>query len=538
MRLLWRRLALVAWCLAWLTIAVWTAWFTWQAADNPRKEDLRTWCAARTRYVHQEFVSSSNQVEILAGLVKVFNGISTTRNTPSYWGLEGGITNATWSAFSEQWIQRIQPWSLTSWGVFISHDQRPVLERILNCTVRTMLGNVAPASPRYVVSVFRFPAPYDLPPCTDLYSVLIAITNRFLLSGENVAFPPLLLPNNHIGFFYGIPVIRTPLPPHPSLEQGLESISGAIAGAIDTETLISHALMDVLNYATNKYSFDLYDATDEEAPVLMFGANVSKNFTDLPMKWITPTQVQPGYKVVQPFPETFRLRNLQAHCRFLDSGSAWRLVWAPVLVAVLVAVVAVLLTLIVVFLARKQAAISRAVREVELCTAVLERAQRSKSETVANLSHELRTPIVGMLGMMEALLESELEGGQHRDLTTAKECAAAIVGQLNSVLDLAKLHAGRLSLETLPLSLRHCVDMVARDLLPDACKRGLHCELTVEGSQKRLARGACTWCVRWTAMCPRCCWGIHSASLKSSGSSSVSAASQHIAAAAAFLRTA
>ncbi|CAI7863553.1 unnamed protein product [Closterium sp. NIES-53] len=84
--------------------------------------------------------------------------------------------------------------------------------------------------------------------------------------------------------------------------------------------------------------------------------------------------------------------------RFLDSGSAWRLVWAPVLVAVLVAVVAVLLTLILVFLARKQAAISCIVREVELCTAVLERAKRSKSETVANLSHELRTPIVGMLG--------------------------------------------------------------------------------------------------------------------------------------------
>ncbi|CAI7744665.1 unnamed protein product [Closterium sp. NIES-54] len=274
-------------------------------------------------------------------------------------------------------------------------------------------------------------------------------------------------------------MFRSLLPPHRSVEQGLAGIAGAVIAAIDTDALISHTLMDVLNH-TNKFSFDLYDMSDPTTPLLMFGTHLNKQETGMLLNWVLPTPIQPGFKIVQSFPEPFFSRNLEAHCRFLDSGSAWRLVWAPVLVAVLVAVVAVLLTLILVFLACKQAAISRAVREVELCTAVLELAQRSKSETVANLSHELRTPIVGMLGMMEALLESELQGGQHRDLTTAKECAAAIVGQLNSVLDLAKLHAGRLSLETLPLSLHHCVDMVARDLLAEACKRGVHCELTAE----------------------------------------------------------
>ncbi|CAI5498234.1 unnamed protein product [Closterium sp. Naga37s-1] len=410
----------------------------------------------------------------------------------------------------------------------------------------TLLGSVAPAAPFYAVTIFRFPI-YEFPPCTNVYTVYPPVVDQFLRTGERSAMPPVLFPTQHIGLVYGIPIVRSPFTTHVTVEQGKAKLAGFIAGAIDTETLISYALMDVLNQTTNKYSFHLYDVTDGSAPVLMFGANLIRKGSGILSAFLDPATIPPGDKEVQPFPEPFCSRTFEVHCRFLDSGSAWRLVWAPVLVAVLVAVVAVLLTLIVVFLARKQAAISRAVREVELCTAVLKRAKRSKSETVANLSHELRTPIVGMLGwcqqvtrpvfmfdllllpflamtlpttrpcfpppardeddgrptggeraaiacliptssapsfclspgMMEALLESELEGGQHRDLTTAKECAAAIVGQLNSVLDLAKLHAGRLSLETLPLSLRHCVDMVARDLLPEACKRGLHlvCQL-------------------------------------------------------------
>ncbi|CAI5962669.1 unnamed protein product [Closterium sp. NIES-65] len=103
-------------------------------------------------------------------------------------------------------------------------------------------------------------------------------------------------------------------------------------------------------------------------------------------------------------------------------------------------------------------------KEIQVCTAILERAERSKSEAVASTSHELRTPIIGMMGMIEELLDSSLEEWQRADLVDARACAGETVELINRVLDLAKLQAGRLQLETLPCCLRRIVSEAATSL--------------------------------------------------------------------------
>ncbi|CAI5466234.1 unnamed protein product [Closterium sp. Yama58-4] len=133
---------------------------------------------------------------------------------------------------------------------------------------------------------------------------------------------------------------------------------------------------------------------------------------------------------------------------------AWDLVYAPMLLGLLVLLVAVLLSTMVAVLAWKKRNLEAAVEETQLCTAILERAERSKSEAVASTSHELRTPIIGMMGMIEELLDSPLEEWQYEDLRVARACAGETVELINRVLDLAKLQAGRLQLETLPCCLR------------------------------------------------------------------------------------
>ncbi|CAI7922079.1 unnamed protein product, partial [Closterium sp. NIES-54] len=127
------------------------------------------------------------------------------------------------------------------------------------------------------------------------------------------------------------------------------------------------------------------------------------------------------------------------------------------LLGLLVLLVAVLLSTVIVVLAWKRRNIEKDVKEIQLCTAILERAERSKSEAVASTSHELRTPIIGMMGMIEELLESPLEEWQRADLVDARACAGETVELINRVLDLAKLQAGRLQLETLPCCLRRIV---------------------------------------------------------------------------------
>ncbi|CAI5522965.1 unnamed protein product [Closterium sp. Naga37s-1] len=120
------------------------------------------------------------------------------------------------------------------------------------------------------------------------------------------------------------------------------------------------------------------------------------------------------------------------------------------LLGLLVLLVAVLLSTMIAVLSWKKRNLEADVKEIQLCTAILERAERSKSEAVASTSHELRTPIIGMMGMIEELLDSSLEEWQHEDMRVARACAGETVELINRVLDLAKLQAGRLQLETLP----------------------------------------------------------------------------------------
>ncbi|CAI7812402.1 unnamed protein product, partial [Closterium sp. NIES-53] len=60
-------------------------------------------------------------------------------------------------------------------------------------------------------------------------------------------------------------------------------------------------------------------------------------------------------------------------------------------------------------------------------------------------------------GMIEELLDSSLQERQHADLVDARACAGETIDLINRVLDLAKLQAGKLQLETLPCYLRRIV---------------------------------------------------------------------------------
>ncbi|CAI5505281.1 unnamed protein product [Closterium sp. Naga37s-1] len=153
-------------------------------------------------------------------------------------------------------------------------------------------------------------------------------------------------------------------------------------------------------------------------------------------------------------------------CRFEGPYPKWDLVYAPMLLGLLVLLVAVLLSTVIAVLVRKKRSLEADVKEIQLCTVILERAERSKSEAVASTSHELRTPIIGMMGMIEELLDSPLEEWQQEDLRVARACAGETVELINRVLDLAKLQAGRLQLETLPCCLRRIVQEATATVEP------------------------------------------------------------------------
>ncbi len=102
-----------------------------------------------------------------------------------------------------------------------------------------------------------------------------------------------------------------------------------------------------------------------------------------------------------------------------------------------------------------------------------ERASRAKSEFLANISHELRTPMNAIIGMTELALDEELSPELRDYLETTRESADLLLTLVNDVLDISKLESGKFVLDEVNFSLRELVDEAVRSISSRAFRKGL-----------------------------------------------------------------
>ncbi len=100
-------------------------------------------------------------------------------------------------------------------------------------------------------------------------------------------------------------------------------------------------------------------------------------------------------------------------------------------------------------------------------------ASKAKSEFLANISHEVRTPLNGVLGMAELLLRTRLDDQQSSMAATIKTAGNNLLGVLNDILDFSKIEAGKMLLDPQPFSLRDAVFDAMKSLAPIAYKKNL-----------------------------------------------------------------
>jgi signal transduction histidine kinase/ActR/RegA family two-component response regulator len=110
--------------------------------------------------------------------------------------------------------------------------------------------------------------------------------------------------------------------------------------------------------------------------------------------------------------------------------------------------------------------IRRRTQELEVAMQKTLAASQAKSEFLANISHELRTPMNGILGMLNMVMVTKLDPEQKDQLETAQRCAYSLLAVLNDVLDLSKIEAGRMAIESIPFEFGTLLEDCVKTLAP------------------------------------------------------------------------
>lgn len=141
----------------------------------------------------------------------------------------------------------------------------------------------------------------------------------------------------------------------------------------------------------------------------------------------------------------------------LDTGLVLSLIMLPAYFAVL--------------LGRLEGAVSKA-----------EDASRAKSRFLATMSHEFRTPLNAIIGMTDLLRTTELDAEQRDMATTTRTAAHSLLALVNDVLDIAKIEAGRFTMDDEPFDLHSLLGNLRRMLHLEAQARRLYLRLRVDPS--------------------------------------------------------
>lgn len=102
-----------------------------------------------------------------------------------------------------------------------------------------------------------------------------------------------------------------------------------------------------------------------------------------------------------------------------------------------------------------------------------EQANQAKSIFLANMSHEIRTPMNGVLGMLELLRGPDLGPDRTAMLDVARDSGRLLLGLIDDILDYSKIEAGKLAMESVPLSPHDVIAHIVASHGPSAARKNL-----------------------------------------------------------------
>lgn len=170
--------------------------------------------------------------------------------------------------------------------------------------------------------------------------------------------------------------------------------------------------------------------------------------------------------------------------RLLAMSDPWTLsVFYYILLTVSVVVIVLLLLSLKIYTQKhvnRQLALS--IEKARHAEQAAEASSRLKSQFLANVSHELKTPMSGLVGMTSLLDESITDPVQRRYLKTIRTCSRNLLILINDLLDLGRIESGNLDVEQKEFNpaelVEHCLELVRNSAL----EKGLDLEAVVDAS--------------------------------------------------------
>ncbi|VAH67937.1 unnamed protein product [Triticum turgidum subsp. durum] len=270
-------------------------------------------------------------------------------------------------------------------------------------------------------------------------------------SGKGVLTAPFQLLNGRLGVILTYSVYKSEPPANARQQERVQAAIGYLGGIFDIEALVDK----LLHQLAGKQSImvNVYDTTNDK-PISMYGSddtgsgmyhNSTLNFGD-------PS------------------RRHEMHCRFMQKPP---LPWLAITYSLGAYVIALLIGHIFYATVHRIAKVEDDLQIMKKLKKCAEAADVAKSQFLATVSHEIRTPMNGVLGMLQMLMDTDLDATQQDYVRTAQASGKALVSLINEVLDQAKIEAGKLELEAVPFDLRLVCDDILSLFCGKAQEKGL-----------------------------------------------------------------
>ncbi|MCI9079478.1 MAG: hypothetical protein HFH68_11220 [Lachnospiraceae bacterium] len=103
----------------------------------------------------------------------------------------------------------------------------------------------------------------------------------------------------------------------------------------------------------------------------------------------------------------------------------------------------------------------------------VEEVHKERNEFVANVTHELRTPVNGVMGLAQNLLATDLTSEQRESVDIIKQCCSNMIKIINNILDFSKLQSGKFTIEYNEFSFHQMMDKLVKVNMPQVESKGI-----------------------------------------------------------------